>query len=295
MELTALSGAATIALASTIVFVLVVRSWSVFAQTTATTRFPDSIMLEAAQRFRDEIARLGREQSVYLVSALVFTVIFCVSYLLPSERMFEDVPLWQMVIVLVVLALAIAFVLYKLVQIVVARRRLIFVRDASIATGHALQKLTSNRNRVFHDVPCKSGTIDNVIVGLHGIYAVSVIARKPTKDNRLQLKGDKIVFAPGKVAVSVERCGNNSAQLAREIRKVTGNETRVRSVIAIPGWEIESQASSEFLAVNERNLAMLTGWKDEKDYLMNEDVEAIHTMLTERCTRFRQRRVNNRK
>ena len=57
-------------------------------------------------------------------------------------------------------------------------------------------------------------------------------------------------------------------------------------MITVPGWEIDSQNSDEYLIVNERNLAMLSGWKEQKDYLMNEDVDSIQKMLTERCTRF---------
>lgn len=285
MDLTALSGAATIALASTIVFLLVIKSWTVFAKTTISTRFPESIMLEAAQRIRDKLAKLGHDQSVYLVCALVFTVVFCIFYLIPPQGLFDDVPQWQLVLVLVVLGIAATFLVYQIVQTVIARRKLIFYRDASMATGHALQKLTANQNRVFHDVPCAAGTIDNVIVGLQGIYTVSVIARRAGKNDRATLKGDRLSFGE-KQTVSVKRNATKSERLAKEIRKVTGHDIRVRSVIAIPGWEIESQQSSEFLVVNERNLAMLTGWKDQKDYLMNEDVEAVQKLLTERCTRF---------
>ena len=147
------------------------------------------------------------------------------------------------------------------------------------------KKLTANQNRVFHDVPCAAGTIDNVIVGLHGVYTVSVIARKAGKKNGAVLKGDRLTFND-KHIISVKRSATKSDQLAKEIRKLTGQDIRVRSVIAIPGWEIDSQQSSEFLVVNERNLAMLTGWKDPKDYLMNEDVQSVQEMLTERCTRF---------
>lgn len=286
MDLTILSGAATIALASAIVFLVVVRSWTAFSNASATTHFPHIIMLEAAQRFRDQHATLGREQSVYLVTGLVFTVVFCVFYMLPPAGMFENVPRWQLIVVLIVLALGAAFIIYRLLQISIVRRNLLFIRDANMATGHALQKLTSNRNRVFHDVVCGSETIDNVVVGLHGVYTVSVVARKPGKLNQARLIGDQLAFAKSKEPVSVERSGQKSAQLAREIRKLTGHDIRVRSVIAVPGWEIDEQKSSEYLAVNERNIAMLTGWKDQADYLMNEDVEAIQKMLTERCTRF---------
>lgn len=286
MDLTALSGAATIALASTIVFLLVVKSWHVFARSVTTTRFPNSIMFEAAQRFRDDLERLGREQSVYLISALVFTVIFCVFYLLPPIGLFDDLPRWQLYVLLGVFFVAASYSSYRLFHIAIARRRLAFIRDANMATGHSLQKLTSNRNRAFHDVRCKAGVIDNVIVGLHGIYAVSVIAKKPGRKNMVRLDGDILTFASSKDAISVARSGKKSAQLARELRKVVNHEVRVRPVIAVPGWEVESQTSNEYLVVNERNLAMLSGWKDQADYLMDEDVAAIHQLLTKRCTRF---------
>jgi len=243
-------------------------------------------MREAAQRFRDDLERLGREQAVYLTSALVFTVIFSVSYLLPPRGMFDDLPQWQLIATLALCVIAASYTAFRLFQIIIARRRLAFVLDANMATGHALQKLTANQNRVFHDVPCHTGIIDNVVVGLHGIYAISVIARKPGRDNRARLNGDTLTFAPGKKSMSVSRSGEKSAQLARELRKLLGHEVRVRSVITVPGWEIDSQVSDEYLIVNERNLAMLSGWKEQKDYLMNEDVESIQGLLTERCTRF---------
>ena len=155
-----------------------------------------------------------------------------------------------------------------------------------MAAGHALQKLTANQNRVFHDVPCGTNIIDNVVVGRQGIYAVSVIARKPGKDNRVSLRGDELSFAPENVSMSVSRSGTKSGRLAKEIRKLLHHDVRVRSVVVVPGWEIESQVSDEYLVVNERNVAMLSGWKDQKDFLMNEDVDTVQKMLTKRCTRF---------
>lgn len=286
MNLVALSGAVTIALASTIVFLLIVKSWQAFAHSSATSRFPKSIMREAAQRFRDDLERLSREQAVYLTSALVFTVIFSVSYLLPPKGLFDALPQWQLIVTLVLCVIAAGYTTFRLFQIIIARRRLVFILDANMATGHALQKLTANQNRVFHDVPCQAGIIDNVVVGQHGIYAISVIARKAGKDNRVRLQGDALTFAPGKVSLSVSRSGEKSTQLAREFRKLLGHDVRVRSVIAVPGWEIDSQASDEYLIVNERNLAMLGGWKEQKDHLLNEDVDALQKLLTVRCTRF---------
>ena len=287
MDLEAVSGAATIALASTIVFLLIVKSWQAVAHSgPGTASFPNSIMQEAAQRFRDRLEQLGREQSVYLTSALVFTVVFAVAYLLNPQEMFGDVPRWQLISVLVLLTGAALYVLWQLLTIGIKRRRIAFIRDANIATGHALQTLTSNRNRVFHDVRINSGTIDNVLVGLHGIYTINVIARKPGRHNSVRLVGDQLTFASGKHAISVAQAGRKAENLAREVRKLLRHEVRVRPVIAVPGWEIESQKSNDYLVVNERTIAMLRGWKDERDYLMNEDVAAVHKLLTKRCMRY---------
>ena len=288
MSLAALSGATTIAFTSTILFLLIVKSWHVLAQSIGPkTRFPNSIMFEAAQRFRDKLERLGREQSLFLIAALVFSVIFAINYLLPPQGMFEGLPQWQLILVLVLFGAAALYTAYRLIHIVIAKRRLAYIRDANMATGHALQKLTANQNRVFHDVSCGAGIIDNVVVGRHGIYTISVIARKPGKVNGVSLRGDKLTFAPGDVSMSVARCGAKSGRLAKEIGKLLKHEVRVRSVVVVPGWEVESQESEAYLVVNERNLTMLSGWKDPKDFLMNEDVDTVQKMLTKRCTRFK--------
>lgn len=285
MDLATLSGATLIALASTIFFLLVVKGWNAFAQSVNGTRFPKSIMLEAAQRYRDELAKRSRELSIYLASGLMFTVVFSISYLLEPEGLFVDIPRWQQMVIIALLLIAAFFLVYRLITIIVARRNLSFIRDANMATGHSLQKLTANQNRVFHDVRCAAGTIDSVVVGLYGVYAVSVIARKPGKDNRARLKNEQLAFL-GQSAISVRRSGEKSLRLAAEIRNLIGHDIRVRSVIAVPGWEIDSQSSDDYLLVNERNIAMLTGWRDKAEYLLDEHVDAIHTLLTERCTRF---------
>lgn len=286
MELETLSGAASIALISTFVFLLIAKSWQAMSRSAGSSSFPGSIMLEAAQRFRDEMDRLTRRFHVYLSSALVFVVIFVVSYLLRSGEIFSNLPRWQLLIILAVSSAVLLYAAYCFVVVMLARRRTEFIRDANIAAGHGLQKLTANRSRVFHDVPSGAGIIDNVIVGLHGIYAVNVVARRAGKNNRVRLDDDTLQFFPGDHSVSLAEFGLRTQTLAREFHKVLKHEVRVRSVVAVPGWEIESQASAEYLIVNERNLAMLRGWKDQADYLMNEEVEQLQDLLTERCTRF---------
>jgi hypothetical protein len=85
-------------------------------------------------------------------------------------------------------------------------------------------------------------------------------------------------------AVPLEGLRFATRRLAKECARAVNHDVHVRCVVAVPGWEIETQNSSEFLLVNERNVAMLTGWKDQRDYLMNEDVDIVQQFLAESCT-----------
>jgi hypothetical protein len=287
MNLVALGDAASIALSSTFVFLLLATSCQAIARFIGSTNhFPASIMREPAQRFRDKMDRLTRRLQIYLTSALVFVVILAVSYFLEPGEILSTLPTWQVAIFLALSAIFSLYAVYRFINVLLARRRTEFLRDANIAAGHGLQKLTANRNRIFHDVPCGAGIIDNVIVGSHGIYAVNIVARRARKDNKVRLTGDTLVFAPGKYSLSLARFAQRAEQLAQELRKALKHDVRVRSVVVVPGWEVDSQSSDEHLIVNERNLAMLRGWKDQNDYLMNEDVEKLQKLLTARCMRF---------
>ena len=288
MILEAISGAASIALASAVLVLLLVKT--VRVATLPLHRgsvFANSIMIEAAQRFRDEVQRLSGERSTYATGNLVFATTFVVAYLFTPRQLFGELPLWKHVVLLLVVLLAFCCMVYRLSRVAMAARRMEFIRDANIATGHSLQKMTANQNRVFHDVHCGGGFIDHVVVGLHGIYAVKVIARRPRKDSRVRLNGDALAFARGKGSISLINFGNKVKQLSVQFRKQVGHEVNVRKVVAVPGWEVDSQTSNDYLVVNERNLIMMSGWKDQSDYLLNEDVELIHTFLTETSLRRR--------
>ena len=97
MDIESISGAATVALASTLVFVLIAKSWQLINRTVGSTpSFSDSIMREAAQRFRDEFERLSRSQAIYMSAGLVFVVLFVAAYALNAERLFAGYPIWQL-------------------------------------------------------------------------------------------------------------------------------------------------------------------------------------------------------
>ena len=84
------------AIACTFVFLLAAKSWHLVARSmNAHPNFPDAIMREAAQRFRDEFEALSRKQSTYLGAGLMFVFIFAVAHTFEAHQLFEGYPAWQ--------------------------------------------------------------------------------------------------------------------------------------------------------------------------------------------------------
>ena len=285
MDIESISGAATVALTSTLVFVLVAKSWQLINRSVGSgLSFSGSIMREAAQRFRDEFDRLSSSQSTYLSAGVVFVVLFVAAYVLQAKQLFVGYPLWQLYLLLGTLLVSALLASFRLSQTVLNRHRVKLRRDANIAVGHQLQRLAMGVGRTYHDVETSSGIIDHIIVGKNGVYAVSVFAMPSAKNGNVNLHNNELQFDPTDKTQSTVATNANIASLEREFRRLLDHRVRVRSVIAIPGWEIGEQGSEEHLLVNERNLPMLSGWKDQADYLMDEDVDALHKLLTTRCT-----------
>ena len=286
MNIEAISGAATVALTSTVLFLLVAKSWNALSRTVgSTSSFADSIMQEAAQRFRDELDRLSSSQATYLSGTLVFIVLFIAAYVLQAQSLFAGYPSWQLWLQIGFLTLTALFAAWRLGRTFLARRQVKFVRDANIAVGHQLQRIATGANRVFHDVVTSAGIVDHVLVGQTGIYAVNVVARRGGKNGSAILQGSNLSFSTVKQQTPLVKITASTARLEKEICRLLGHKIRVRSVIAVPGWDIGEQACESHLLVNERTIAMLRGWKDQSDYLMNEDVDDLQKELTTRCRR----------
>jgi hypothetical protein len=286
MELEAISGAATVALTSTIVFLLIAKTWNAVSRTMSSTpNFSDRIMHEAAQRFRDELDRLTSSQSIYLSGALVFVMLFIAAYILRAEHLFAGYPSWQLYLQLAFLFLVFSFAVFSLVKTVLLRRQMKFLRDANVAIGHQLQQTSTEGTRVFHDVGTTAGIVDHVIIGQKGLYAINVVARRSSKKAHARLRENYIEYSNGKAGQSIVDISAKTTRLQKEFRGLLGHKVRVRSVIAVPGWDVGEQSCDEHLLVNERTIAMLSGWKDNTDYLMNEDVAALQTELMARCAR----------
>ncbi len=286
MNIEAISGSAVVAIACTFVFLLAAKSWHLVARSmNAHPNFPDAIMREAAQRFRDELEALSRKQSTYLGAGLMFVFIFAVANAFEAHQLFAGYPAWQLYGLLATLLAAAGFAVHRLIRTIREWRQVRFLRDANIAVGHSLQRIAVGHGRVFHDVVTPAGVVDHVIVGPGGIYAVNVVAHRALRRENVQLVDSELRFKPDGKTISIADIAAKTTRLEQEFRELLKNSVRVRSVIAVPGWHADAQSSNGHLVVNERTLPMLRGWRDEADYLMDEDVQTLHAQLTTACKR----------
>ena len=123
-----------------------------------------------------------------------------------------------------------------------------------------------------------------MLVGRRGVYAINVVARRAAKEGRARLAGGTLEFSDGDNSRKVSDWLMANRQLEKQLARETGRMIKVRSVIAVPGWEIEQQ---DDLLVNERTLPMIRGWANPAEFLMDEDIEIIQAHLSERCKRVR--------
>jgi len=286
MNLAVISSTIAFAMAGTLVFTaLLILGRKLPLILRRRTRFQSSATNNPAEYLRTEWHQLGQRRSLYLTPILFFIVCALTLLLAEPTNSGFDLAGWQQVCVVIVVGIAVAGSLYRGIQYSFRRQQLQFKIEASQTIGHAVRQLTANLNRTFHDVPCALGIVDHVIVGIHGIYAIKVVARRPGKNNTLTLSKQILDFADGRYLVPLTDTGKIADRFARECGKVVQHEVHVRLVIAVPGWDIATQPDDNMLITNERNLAMLTGWKDERDYLLNEDAEALQKHLDELCAR----------
>lgn len=280
MDIESFSGAATVATACTIVFYVAARSWRVIARTLdPDPEFINSIAPESAQRFRDELERLSYSLATYLGAALVFVLLFAASNALDADRIYSQYPDWQLYLLTAALVSGALLGAAKLLVTWISRHRVKLLRDANIVVGHQLERASTGFGRLFHDVETDAGVVDHVFVGHAGVYAVTVFARRAVPQGQVQVDGNELRFEPSDTTESIVPVSKRVAALEREFRRLLDRRVRVRSVIAVPGWNITAEQNGDHLLINECSLPKVEEWQDRSDKLTDEDVTALQNLL----------------
>ena len=283
--------ALVIALVGSLLFMATGHAWMrVGGKLRRRNPFAEHILNEAGHRVRRNLQDLDRSYFLYLSSFLVYVLLLAVAFALRSPPLPFDAPAWVWLASSSVVAVASLFLPFQVVRLKRTRSRLGFRRTANIAVGHALQRIASRGYNIYHDVRVGNHVIDNVVIGAKGAYAVNVfvLGNSRKKTGTVRLSNSNLVFGNARTSAPVGVSVNRVSGLSKELSKVIGHPIRVRSVIALPGWNVAATDTENHLLVNEKTVVMLTGWTDPDTYLMDDDVEQIHDYLAARCVNGKQ-------
>lgn len=178
--------------------------------------------------------------------AMNYVVVFClVSVLAIGEwlRYYNNNPPSPKTIT--ALALIVAVVSFYKVREIRKQVRLIRQgRDGERNVGECLDNLREDGHRVFHDLIGDNFNLDHVIVSTKGIFVIETKTySKPVKgDAKIQYDGEQIIIAEKKATRDpITQVTAASKWLKNILKESTGKDYPVKSVVAFPGWFVETK------------------------------------------------------
>lgn len=160
-----------------------------------------------------------------------------------------------------------------------------FAARAQAAFAAALGRLNLQGHRVFHDVAVGDITLDHVVMGSKGMFAIRLVARRPKRgsDPVVRINGRSIEFQDGFALLDTIALAERGARALADMQvKGLSHRPRVLPVVAVPGWEIapaQGQAGETFLA-NEKTAMLLLRASQPADYLMDADAALLQEQLS---------------
>jgi hypothetical protein len=164
------------------------------------------------------------------------------------------------------------------------RRRAGRELEAQIAVGQRLQHVAARGNYLFHCVPVGDDRIDHLVLGTNGLYAVHVVLEPPRGTGRARVEGNSVEFGGVGPAYPLARWQAAVRRLRRELERDVSHPVNILSVIVVPGWEVETAEQGGHLLVNHVNLPVMTGWRDQQAFLMDDEVEVLERALAARVS-----------
>jgi hypothetical protein len=245
--------------------------------------FPDLALNAAGERTRAVLRAVERDLLLLTAAALTAGGSFLALWVYGTARL---TGLWMWLFFALACLLIAAWWVF-LVRKVLAWRMARYTARCHGALGGVLGRLALQGHRSFHDVPLGDLTLDHLVIGKQGAFAISLVARRPGKGgNVVRINGRSIEFQDGYALLDSIALAERAARAVADATvKATSHRVHVLPVVAVPGWEIappQGQAGEVFL-VNEKSAVMLLRNSKPADYLMDQDVATLQELLTRLC------------
>ena len=245
--------------------------------------FPEFVLNAAGESARVHLRRVERELLMLTAAMFAAALSFLVCWFAGGDR---PGGVWMWVTFGLTCALAVVWG-YFVVRRLLDWREARFAARASAALGAVLARLALQGHRVFHDVPFGEVTVDHVVMGKLGVFAIKLVARRPGKQgNVARINGRSIEFQDGYSLLDTIALAERAARVLTDgTVKGMSHRIHVLPVVAVPGWEIapaQGQAGETFL-INEKSAILLLRNSRPADHLMDTDVTVMQEHLTRLC------------
>lgn len=245
--------------------------------------FPGERLAAAGSASLLRTRAMSRRIAILLAAMLCAFIAAGVAWLLVARLPLEGMLAWSLVALSCLALVAVAA--WQVVRLYRARREARLEWAAKGAVGSVLGRLNFSGHRVFSDVAIEGASIDHVVLGGRGVFAVNVLARPLPKGAAesagAELRNGKLKILDRVETLAVGEAARNMTLLSNALSRVVGHRVPVRSVIAVPGWNTRPNDTDNHLLLNERNLVTLTSWNRPDAYLMDEDCLSIQAFLIE--------------
>jgi hypothetical protein len=155
------------------------------------------------------------------------------------------------------------FIGLRLARIIGSRNMMRLAYESRLATRRVLDPLLKEKYRVFHDVVSDQFSVDHLVVGPKGVFAIqthakSVSANKQSPDDRIvTYNGRELFFPKGSDHGIVENARINAEKLSQWLSGQAEAPVAVRAIISLPGWTVRRTSSEGMPIINPKQFASL--------------------------------------
>ena len=200
---------------------------------------------------------LNEQINLYLIYVLILPLIIysiLISYSYFRELQPSPTVIWISAIVCIV---ATVYLVFKLVGLLSRRRRIRLDYEGELAVGQELNQLMLQGFLVYHDFPADTFTIDHIVVGPIGVFAVetNTLGRRASRggsseEPTVTYDGRTLNYGDSSDFETIEQAKQQADWLSNWLATATREPLAVRAIVTLPGWVVKRTSADGIPVVN---------------------------------------------
>jgi hypothetical protein len=135
--------------------------------------------------------------------------------------------------------------------------------EGKVAAGQALNQLTADGYRIFHDFPAENFCIDHLAIGPTGIMAVKTKTRPGVRRHGhdggavVKYDGRMLHFPKFSDFETIDQAKVQAEWLSQWLSTDVGEDVCARAMVAVPGWSVKRTSADGIPVVNPKQFENL--------------------------------------